>query len=202
MKKVILASNNAGKLQELSTILSTFELNLIPQTQLNIPPPEETGLSFIENAILKARHAAKLTDLPALADDSGLVVKALHGAPGIYSSRYSSENATDSENIERLVDNLKDIPSKHRQAYFYCVIAFVEHCNDPTPIIAHGRLDGVILESAIGSNGFGYDPVFLIPGLNMSAAQLPSSIKNKISHRAKALEQFAHLMKQSDYVDL
>jgi XTP/dITP diphosphohydrolase len=200
MKKLVLASSNKNKLSELQALLTDLDVNIIPQSEFNVKDVEETGLSFIENAILKARNAAAQTDMPALADDSGLVVNALHGAPGIYSARYSGKEASDQKNIALLLENLKDIPKEHRQAHFMCVIAYVEHANDPTPIIAQGRLDGIIIDECKGDNGFGYDPIFYIHGINLTAAQLPAQIKNKISHRAKALEQFSHLFHEAKKV--
>lgn len=194
MKKVVLATNNQGKLNELQSILSDKNWELLPQSLLDVPEAEETGLTFIENAIIKARNASAHSNMPAIADDSGLVVPTLNGEPGIYSARYAGESATASSNIDKLLNEMISIPDDQRQAYFYCVIAYMEHPDDPTPLIAHGRLDGRIVRQATGTEGFGYDPIFTIPGLNLTAAQLPANVKNKISHRAKALNQLFHLL--------
>ena len=186
MKEIILATGNKGKIAELEAILAP--IHCISQDNLGIGSVEETGLSFIENALLKARFASRIANKPALADDSGLVVAALHGEPGIFSARYAGDQATDADNIARLLKNLENTPDNLRQAYFYCAIALVQHANDPTPVIACGRMPGLITTHLIGEHGFGYDPVFYIPSQQCTAAQLPAKIKNTISHRAKALE--------------
>lgn len=187
MKEIILATSNKGKIAELEAILSP--LHCIPQANLGIENAEETGLSFVENAIIKARHASRLGNKPALADDSGLVVQSLHGAPGIYSARFAGIDATDSDNINLLLERLKDVPEAQRQAYFYCAIALVDSADDPTPIIATGKLLGTISTMRSGEQGFGYDPIFYIESHHCTAAQLPAKIKNTISHRAQALNQ-------------
>lgn len=187
MKEIILATNNRGKIAELQAILAPT--HCISQASLGIDSIEETGLSFVENALLKARYVSRITNKPALADDSGLVVKALNGEPGIYSARYAGANASDADNIVYLLEKLKNTPDHQRQAYFYCAIVMVQHATDPTPLIASGLLPGVIAKSAIGDHGFGYDPVFYLPSHQCTAAQLPASIKNTISHRAQALKQ-------------
>lgn len=192
MKELVLATNNPGKIKELEHLLDP--IHCIPQIHLNISPAEETGLSFIENAILKARHAANLSQKPALADDSGLIVPALHGQPGIYSSRFSGANATDSTNIHKLLKLLEDTPDEQRGACFYCVIAVVRYENDPAPLIATGQVKGFITRKLTGEEGFGYDSVFYIPTLESTAAQLPLRIKNQISHRAKALKKIKKLL--------
>lgn len=184
---LILASGNAGKIKELQALLPNYKL--ISQNQFNIPEIEETGNTFVENAILKARHAAKISQLPAIADDSGLVIAALNGAPGIYSARYAGEKATDADNIAKVLRELDGVPVEQRQAYFLCALVLMKHENDPCPIIAQGRWDGVILEEPQGENGFGYDPIFFVPSHGCSAAQLPFEIKNTLSHRAQALVQ-------------
>ncbi|KTD20591.1 dITP/XTP pyrophosphatase [Legionella lansingensis] len=189
MKEIILATANKGKIAELEAILKSFQC--IPQATLGIASPKETGLSFIENAIIKARHASQVGNKPALADDSGLVVDALHGEPGIYSARYAGPKATDTENISLLLKNLTGVKDQQRQAYFYCAIALVTHANDPTPIIATGKLDGRIATIPAGDHGFGYDPVFFLDSLQCTMAQLPANIKNTISHRAQALKQLS-----------
>lgn len=187
MKEIILATSNKGKIAELKAILSSW--HCIPQTSLGIENAEETGLSFVENAIIKARHASQLSNKPALADDSGLVVPALNGAPGIYSARFAGIDATDSDNINLLLTKLEGVPKMQRQAYFYCAIALVEYGSDPTPIIATGKFIGIISNIRMGEQGFGYDPIFYLENHHCTAAQLPAKIKNMISHRAQALSQ-------------
>lgn len=185
MKEILLATSNAGKIAELEAILSPALC--IPQSQLGILAPEETGLSFIENAILKARHASFLSNKPALADDSGLVVEALDGAPGIYSARFAGKNATDADNIDLLLSRLAEKPDCDRSAFFYCAIALVKHHQDPVPEIACGQWAGRIIDKPQGNQGFGYDPVFFVESHQCTAAELPAIIKNTLSHRALAL---------------
>lgn len=187
MNEIILATSNKGKIAELEAILAP--IHCISQAQSGIDTPEETGLTFIENAILKARHTSRLANKPALADDSGLVVQALNGQPGIYSARFAGSHASDEDNISLLLAKLADTPDNARQAYFYCAIALVQHAEDPTPLIATGKLIGSIAKNRAGEHGFGYDPVFYIPAEQCTVAQLPAKIKNTISHRAQALKQ-------------
>lgn len=187
MKKLILATNNPGKIAELQALLSP--IHCISQTSLGIESVEETGLTFVENALLKARHISRLTNEPALADDSGLVVEALKGEPGIYSARYAGEDATNEERINYLLEKMENVPDSKRQAYFYCCIVMLQHAEDPTPLIATGRLTGLIAKAAVGENGFGYDPVFYLPSHQCTLAQIPAKIKNTISHRAEALKK-------------
>jgi XTP/dITP diphosphohydrolase len=187
MKELILATSNAGKIKELKALLSP--MHCIPQTDLGIHDAEESGLSFIENALIKARHASHYTKKPALADDSGLVVPALNGAPGIYSARYAGIKANDHTNMELLLNHMAHLKTDQRNAYFYCAIALVHHPKDPTPIIATGVLHGTITENSMGEHGFGYDPIFFIHEYQCTAAQLSANIKNTISHRARALIQ-------------
>lgn len=182
---LVLASGNAGKIQELQALLPNY--TLIPQTQFNVPEIAETGSTFVENAILKARNATKISKYPAIADDSGLVIAALNDAPAIYSARYAGENASDAENIEKVLRELDGVPLPNRQAYFFCVLVLLRHENDPCPIIAQGRWDGYILSQPQGINGFGYDPIFGVPSHHCSAAQLSFDVKNSLSHRAQAL---------------
>lgn len=186
--KIILASNNAGKIREFSELLNPFDIELITQSQLGIKDVEETGLTFVENALIKARHAARESGLPALADDSGLAVAALSGEPGIYSARYAGDNASASENIEKLLTQLKKHPEKKRDAAFHCVLIFMTHAKDPIPLICDGIWSGIIIDDPKGQGGFGYDPVFYIPSEKKTAAELPSHVKNKISHRGRALQ--------------
>lgn len=190
MSKIVLASGNIGKLRELSQILSPLGLKLIAQSDLNVPEAEETGLSFVENAIIKARNAALVTGLPAIADDSGIEVDALHGAPGIYSSRYAGPDASDTDNIQALLTALKDVPEHERTARFQCVVVFMRHAEDPTPLICQGSWQGQILQSPSGDEGFGYDPVFWVSETDCTAAELSPEQKHAISHRGKAMRQF------------
>ncbi|MBB5546924.1 non-canonical purine NTP pyrophosphatase, RdgB/HAM1 family [Paraburkholderia fungorum] len=188
LKKVVLASNNAGKLREFAALLGAAGIELIPQGELNVPEAEEPYPTFVENALTKARHAAKLTGLPALADDSGLCVRALRGAPGVYSARYAQRaggEKSDAANNARLVSALAG--ETDRRAYYYCVLALVRHADDPEPLIAEGRWHGEMLDAPRGGHGFGYDPYFFLPSLKATAAELEPAVKNASSHRAIAL---------------
>lgn len=188
MQRVVLASGNLGKLREIQALAGdAFEL--IPQSDFDIREVEESGLSFIENAILKARHAAQHTGLPALADDSGLEVDALNGAPGIHSARYAGPAASDRENVDKLLHELGDTPEHLRRARFQCVMVYLRHALDPMPIIAQGTWEGRILNAPRGEGGFGYDPVFFVPTHRCSSAELPAAVKNQLSHRGKALRK-------------
>jgi XTP/dITP diphosphohydrolase len=188
-RTIVLASSNAGKVREFNQLLGGLQLEVVPQSHFNVADAEETGLTFVENAILKARNAAQHTNLSALADDSGLEVDALHGAPGIYSARYAAPEASDAENLEKLLAMLKDVPEEKRGARFQCVLVYLRHALDPTPLICQGTWEGRILTTARGANGFGYDPVFFVPTHACSAAELPAEIKNTLSHRGQALRQ-------------
>jgi XTP/dITP diphosphohydrolase len=181
---VVLASGNVGKLRELDKVLAPLDVSLQPQAQFNVPDAEETGLSFVENAIIKARAAAQHTGLPAIADDSGIEVDYLNGAPGIYSARYSG--AGDEANNVFLLQELGEIPEEQRSARFQCVLVYMRHALDPVPLICQGSWEGFILSEPRGENGFGYDPLFYLPDYQCSSAQLAPGIKNRISHRAKA----------------
>lgn len=185
--KLVLASGNAGKLREFQQIFAHSGMDVLPQAEFAITDAEETGLTFVENAIIKARHAAKLSGLPALADDSGLAVDFLDGAPGIYSSRFSGANATDQSNNELLLQRLKDVPDNLRTASFHCVLVLMQHAEDPVPLIFHGQWQGTILSQAQGEQGFGYDPLFYVPEYQCSSAELSAELKNQISHRGKAV---------------
>jgi len=189
--KLVLASSNPGKLAEFAQILATTQpdWDIVPQARLGITDAEETGLSFIENAILKARHAARMSGLPALADDSGLCVDALDGAPGIHSARYAGAHGDAAANIAKLLDALRGTPEAARSARFCCVLALLRHPHDPEPLIAQGRWQGRILPASRGKGGFGYDPVFFDPMLGQSAAELAPSVKQHSSHRGRALQQ-------------
>lgn len=184
-KKIVLASNNQGKLKEFFQILSPLGIDLHSQAEFSVPEAEEPFSTFVENALTKARHASRLTGLPALADDSGICVNALHGAPGVLSARFAGEPKSDVRNNQKLVAEIKNQTDK--SAYYYCVLVLVRSENDPQPIIADGIWQGEIISEARGNNGFGYDPHFLIPHLNKTVAELLPSEKNQISHRAQAL---------------
>lgn len=186
--KIVLASSNPGKVLEIQALAGGLA-EIVPQSQFNVPDAEETGLTFVENAILKARHAANHTSLPALADDSGLEVDALHGAPGIYSARYAGKGASDWANLEKLLRDLRDVPEGERDARFVCVMVYLRHALDPTPVICQGVWEGRILLEARGKHGFGYDPVFFVPTHGCSSAELPPEVKNRLSHRAQALKK-------------
>lgn len=190
----MLATGNKGKVEEIRQLFAKTSNILIPQSEFNIPEAEESGSTFIENAIIKARHAARLTGIPAIADDTGLVVDALNGAPGIYSARYSGPNATSEQNIDKLLSTLDTIPMEKRQANFFCAVVYMKNENDSMPIISQGRLDGQILFARQGDNGFGYDSVFFVPQYNCSVAELPLKIKNQISHRGIALREMLQLI--------
>jgi XTP/dITP diphosphohydrolase len=187
-KKVVLATGNKGKVKELARMLSCLDFEVLPQSEFDVTEVAETGTTFVENAIIKARHAAKQTGLPAIADDSGLAVHALSGEPGVYSARYSGDQATDLSNITKLLDAMAGIPIEKRQAKFLCVLVFMRHADDPTPIICQGEWCGEIATEQQGENGFGYDPVFWVKEQNCSSAQLSPEHKNTLSHRGKALK--------------
>ncbi|MBO9883433.1 RdgB/HAM1 family non-canonical purine NTP pyrophosphatase [Xanthomonas sp. D-109] len=187
--KLVLASSNAGKLEELHALLDDVGVELIAQSTLGVSDADETGLTFVENALLKARHAARVTGLPALADDSGICVDALHGAPGLYSARYAGEHGNAQANIDKLLDALRDVPDAQRGAHFYCVLVLLRHAEDPQPLLVEGRWRGRIAQARAGTGGHGYDPVFLDPEHGQTAAEMPLALKNRISHRALALQQ-------------
>ena len=191
-RKIVLASSNAGKLNELQQLLQPLGAQLISQATLDIGDAEETGLTFIENAILKARHASEQSGLPAIADDSGLAVDALAGAPGIYSARYAGVDGDreqrDQANNRKLLTQLQSVPDGQRSAQFHCVLVYLRHVADPVPIVCHGRWHGRILHAPAGEGGFGYDPLFYVPHLQCSSAQLSAAQKNQISHRARAMQ--------------
>jgi XTP/dITP diphosphohydrolase len=193
--RIVLASQNTGKLAELQAMLADLPVTLESQGEHGVPSAPETGATFVENAIIKARAVAAATGLAALADDSGLVVPALNGAPGIYSARYAGTHGDDAANNRKLVAELRGI--NNRQAYFYCAMVFLQHAEDPTPIIATAAWHGTIVDHAVGNNGFGYDPHFFLPELGKTSAQLPATVKNQMSHRgqatAKLTDQLAQL---------
>jgi XTP/dITP diphosphohydrolase len=195
--KAVLASSNAGKLRELAAILSPYGYELVAQTSLGIATPPETGVTFTENALLKARHAAHFSGLPAIADDSGIEVDALGGRPGVYSARYAGEAATDLANLRKMLEDLRDVPADRRSARYQCVIAFARSADDASPLIAHGTWEGRILTQRRGTGGFGYDPIFQPAGLDLSAAELSAAEKNAHSHRGEALRALARLLRRA-----
>lgn len=193
MNKLVLATGNQGKVNELASMLGDLNIEVVAQSEFHVPEVPETGTTFIENAIIKARHAAKLTGLPAIADDSGLEVDALNGAPGIYSARFAGNNASDQDNIDKLLKVMNG--QSNRRARFWCVLVLMRHADDPTPLICQGTWEGEILTEQSGSNGFGYDPVFYVPEKNTSSAELDKATKNSLSHRGKALAQLLKQLK-------
>lgn len=197
MQNVVLATGNAGKVRELAGLLADFGLDVVAQTTLGVDSAEETGLTFIENAILKARHATRATGLPAIADDSGLAVNALGGAPGIYSARYAGEDASDQQNLDKLLAVLDNVPDEQRQASFHCVLVYLRHADDPTPLVCHSSWQGVITRAPVGEGGFGYDPVFFVPQLGKTAAELSREEKNAHSHRGQALRQLLDALRHA-----
>ncbi len=193
-KTIVLASNNPGKLREIQALLASEALEIIQKGELGIPEAEETGLSFVENALLKARHAARLSGLPAIADDSGLEVDALRGAPGIFSARFAGPNASDEDNLNRVLEELATVPPPERTARFQCLMVSLRHPEDPTPLICQGTWEGSILDAPRGTNGFGYDPVFFVPTEGCSSAELDGETKNRISHRGQALRSLVEAL--------
>lgn len=193
--RLVIASNNKGKIAELTDLLSPLGIQPVAQGELGVSEAEEPAVTFVENAILKARHAARETGLPALADDSGLAVDALGGAPGVRSARYAGENASDDDNVQALLDAMASVADGERGAQFHCVLVYLRHADDPTPVICHGRWPGSILRNRRGEGGFGYDPVFLVPETDCSAAELSREQKGRISHRGRALAQLLDQLK-------
>ncbi|MBV2091144.1 MAG: RdgB/HAM1 family non-canonical purine NTP pyrophosphatase [Candidatus Thiodiazotropha sp. (ex Ctena orbiculata)] len=187
-ERIVLASNNAGKVREINQLLASEQITVVAQKDFNIPDAIEDGLSFVENAIKKARHASSLSGLPAIADDSGIEVDALNGAPGIYSARFAGPEASDEENLQKLLSRLEEIPEAKRTARFQCLMVYMRHAEDPTPIICQGSWEGRILFEPQGENGFGYDPIFYVPSHDCSSAQLTPETKNSLSHRGQALK--------------
>ncbi len=196
MSRVVLASNNKGKVREFGELLADFHMSIVPQSEFQVPEADETGLTFVENAILKARNAAARAGLPAIADDSGIEVDALHGAPGIRSARFAGPDASDQANLDKLLADLESVPEDQRSARFQCVVVYLAHAEDPTPIICQGTWEGRITRKPRGENGFGYDPVFLVPAYECTAAELPAQTKNAISHRGQALRKLVAALKE------
>jgi XTP/dITP diphosphohydrolase len=187
IRRIVVASGNAGKLGEFNRLLGEAGIEFVAQGELGVEDVEETGLTFVENALLKARHAARATGLPALADDSGLCVDALDGAPGLYSARYAGEPSDAGRNIDKLLQALESVPEARRGAHFHCSLVLLRHAGDPRPLIAQGEWHGRVLAARRGAGGFGYDPVFLDPETGRTAAELDPAAKNRISHRGQAL---------------
>jgi len=197
MKQIVLASSNPGKVREINQLLAALELQAHPQSEYGVPDAEETGTTFIENAIIKARNAALHTGMPAIADDSGIEVDALKGEPGIYSARYSGLGASDRENLDKLLAELQEVPEDRRSARFQCLVVYLRHADDPTPIICQGTWEGRILPAPRGENGFGYDPVFYVPTHGCSSAELSTEVKNSLSHRGQALHKLVAALRDS-----
>ncbi len=189
--KIVLASNNPGKVREIGQILADLDMEILPQSDFNVPEVAETGLTFVENAIIKARNAAQHSGLAAIADDSGLEVDALNGAPGIYSARFAGAGATDEQNLQKLLQELENVPEEKRTARFQCLMVYMRHATDPTPLICQGTWEGLITFEPIGESGFGYDPVFFVPEQGCTSAQLPAAVKNRLSHRGQAMRKLA-----------
>ncbi len=196
-QRIVLATGNRGKVEEMQAILAPFGLQVVPQSEFGVPEADETGLTFVENAIIKARNAAAHTGLPAIADDSGLEVDFLKGAPGIYSSRFAGITANSSDNVAKLLADMKEVPDSERTARFQCLMVFIRHDRDPTPIICQGSWEGSILHASQGDGGFGYDPVFYVPTHNCASAELSAELKNQLSHRGQALRKLAEVLKNN-----
>ncbi|SFV76225.1 Nucleoside 5-triphosphatase RdgB (dHAPTP, dITP, XTP-specific) [hydrothermal vent metagenome] len=194
MKKIILASNNNGKIKEFNAMLDGI-YQVISMAEMNVEEVPETGLTFVENALIKARNASEQSGLPALADDSGIVIDALNGEPGIYSARYAGTHGDDEENTQKILDEMSEVSDEKRTGRFWCAIVFIEYANDPTPIIIQRGWEGEILREKVGENGFGYDPIFYVPTHGCASAELPPEEKNKISHRGKALQALLKALK-------
>jgi len=189
MQRIILASGNQGKVLEFNHLFASHHIDIVPQSEYHIVDVEETGSTFVENALLKARHAAKITGMPALADDSGLVVDVLNGAPGVLSARYAGEQRDNNANIKKLLRALHEVPPEKRTARYVCLLVYLRHAEDPLPVIAQGLWEGLIHDTPRGDKGFGFDPIFWLPEKNCTVAELESVEKNQCSHRAKALQQ-------------
>jgi len=193
--QIVLASSNQGKLREINEILVDSDIEIIPQSEFNVSDVEETGRSFVENALIKARHASAQSGLPAIADDSGFAIDALQGRPGIYSARYAGEGASDEENLWKLIKEIEALPENDRTARFICLVVYLRHTDDPTPVIAQGEWQGIAITEPRGENGFGYDPMFYLPESQCTSAELTSETKNKLSHRGQALRALVEKLK-------
>lgn len=196
MEKVVLATGNKKKVEELNALLADLNYAVVPQSEFNVESVPETGTTFVENAIIKARHAARITGLPAIADDSGIEVDALLGRPGVYSARYAGEDASDQDNLEKLLEEMNGVPPVLRTARYWCVLVYMRHADDPTPIICQASWEGSLATEPSGENGFGYDPIFNVPDLDCTAAELEPETKNRLSHRGKALAQLAKALQE------
>ena len=196
MEKVVLATGNKKKVEELNALLADLNYIVVPQSEFNVESVPETGTTFVENAIIKARHAAHITGLPAIADDSGIEVDALLGRPGVYSARYAGEDASDQDNLEKLLEEMNGVPPVVRTARYWCVLVYMRHADDPTPIICQANWEGSLATEPSGENGFGYDPIFNVPDLDCTAAELEPATKNRLSHRGKALAQLAKALQE------
>lgn len=197
MSKLVLATGNQGKVREMASLLADFGFDVVAQSDYNVSSVAETGTTFIENAIIKARHAAKETGLPAIADDSGLEVDFLQGAPGIYSARFAGEEASDEDNLQKLIAAMDGVPEEQRTARFHCVLVMMRHADDPTPLVCHGTWEGSILTETRGENGFGYDPIFWVPEDQCSSAELAPARKKQLSHRGQALSKLFAALKDA-----
>ena len=196
MEKVVLATGNKKKVEELNALLADLDYAVVPQSEFNVESVPETGTTFVENAIIKARHAARVTGLPAIADDSGIEVGALLGRPGVYSARYAGEDASDEDNLEKLLEDMNGVPAVLRSARYWCVLVYMRHADDPTPIICQASWEGSLATEPTGENGFGYDPIFNVPDLDCTAAELDPATKNSLSHRGKALAQLVKALQE------
>ena len=192
---LVVASGNHGKLKEFSNLFDDFAIEVVSQAELGVASPEETGLSFIENALLKARHASAITHHPSLADDSGLVIPALDGAPGLYSARYAGVNASDQDNVKLLLERMKYLSGDNRQGCYICALALIRNASDPDPLVVVGRWQGKIIDAPRGDSGFGYDPVFLPANLDQTAAEIDPQVKNQLSHRGQAVVELRSLLR-------
>jgi XTP/dITP diphosphohydrolase len=197
-QQIVLASGNPGKIREIQAIFACHPI--VPQSSFNVTEADETGSTFVENAIIKARNAALHCQLPSIADDSGLVVDALNGAPGVISARYAGIGASDQDNVHKLLKELEGVPENQRSARFICVLVFMEHAEDPFPVIAQGVWEGRILNRPAGEGGFGYDPIFWVPEHNCASAELPAAVKNSLSHRGQALRNLTDLIKTREFL--
>lgn len=191
---IVLASNNTGKIKEFKEMLNNSNINLVLQSNYNVPQVKETGTTFVENAIIKARNASKYTGLPAIADDSGLAVDCLNGRPGIYSARYSGEHTTDDNNNKKLIEEITKYPVDQRIARYWCVIVFMKHYEDPTPVICQDSWEGLIIDTPRGTNGFGYDPIFFVKDLNKTAAELSTDLKCKLNARGRCITKIVNII--------
>lgn len=198
--KIVLASGNLGKVREINKLFTGYGIEVLPQSDFGVPEVPETGTTFVENAIIKARHAAEFTGLPAISDDSGIEVDALDARPGVYSARYAGEKASDTDNNNKMLAELEGVPEAERTARYWCVLAFMRHHNDPVPIITQASWEGRILEAPVGEGGFGYDPIFYVPTHGCSSGELTMEEKNKISHRALALQAMLEEFKKHKFI--